>query len=88
LLSSPRDLVLVPGEALQCVLLTAARHGVYASIYTQALEVPVTRARLSGLTYGLQPQMLLQLGYADHGHLTREFRDRLGFTPSHYRREV
>lgn len=26
-----------------------------------------------------------ELGYADHAHLTREFRDRLGFTPSSYR---
>ena len=29
-----------------------------------------------------------ELGYADHAHLTREFRDRLGFTPSGYRREA
>lgn len=26
-----------------------------------------------------------ELGYADHAHLTREFRDRLGFTPTRYR---
>lgn len=26
-----------------------------------------------------------ELGYSDHAHLTREFRDRLGFTPSTYR---
>ncbi|WP_290859698.1 helix-turn-helix transcriptional regulator [Hamadaea sp.] len=29
-----------------------------------------------------------ELGYADHGHLTREFRERLGFTPSGYRAEA
>lgn len=29
-----------------------------------------------------------ELGYADQGHLTREFRDRLGFTPSAYRSQV
>jgi len=29
-----------------------------------------------------------ELGYADHGHLTREFHDRLGFTPSSYRADV
>jgi AraC-like DNA-binding protein len=29
-----------------------------------------------------------ELGYADHAHLTREFRDRLGFTPSAYRRGI
>jgi AraC-like DNA-binding protein len=31
-------------------------------------------------------QIATELGYADHAHLTREFRDRLGFTPSAYRR--
>lgn len=31
-------------------------------------------------------QIAAELGYADHAHLTREFRDRLGFTPSAYRR--
>lgn len=41
----------------------------------------------------LEPQAPLaeiaaELGYADHAHLTREFRDRLGFTPSHYRQGV
>lgn len=29
-----------------------------------------------------------QLGYADHAHLTRDFRDVLGFTPSGYRTEL
>jgi AraC-like DNA-binding protein len=29
-----------------------------------------------------------ELGYADQAHLTREFRDRLGFTPGDYRNEV
>jgi AraC-like DNA-binding protein len=33
-------------------------------------------------------QIAAELGYADHAHLTREFRDRLGFTPSAYRRGV
>lgn len=27
------------------------------------------------------------LGYTDHAHLTRDFRQVLGFTPSEYRRE-
>ena len=33
-------------------------------------------------------QIATELGYADHAHLTREFRDRLGFTPSAYRQDV
>jgi AraC-like DNA-binding protein len=33
-------------------------------------------------------QIATELGYADHAHLTREFRDRLGFTPSAYRRGI
>jgi AraC-like DNA-binding protein len=28
------------------------------------------------------------LGYADHAHLTNDFRTVLGFTPSAYRREL
>lgn len=33
-------------------------------------------------------QIATELGYTDHAHLTREFRDRLGFTPTDYRRGV
>ncbi|MEV6968283.1 helix-turn-helix transcriptional regulator [Hamadaea sp. NPDC051192] len=33
-------------------------------------------------------EIATELGYADHGHLTREFRERLGFTPSGYRAEI
>ncbi|MEV0273717.1 helix-turn-helix transcriptional regulator [Hamadaea sp. NPDC050747] len=33
-------------------------------------------------------EIATELGYADHGHLTREFRERLGFTPSGYRAET
>ena len=29
-----------------------------------------------------------ELGYADHAHLTREFRSQLGFTPTGYRRDL
>jgi AraC-like DNA-binding protein len=33
-------------------------------------------------------QVAAELGYADQAHLTREFRDRLGFTPGDYRSQV
>jgi YesN/AraC family two-component response regulator len=32
--------------------------------------------------------MAAELGYADHAHLTNDFRKYLGFTPSTYRRVV
>ncbi|GGN64474.1 hypothetical protein GCM10010112_24740 [Actinoplanes lobatus] len=65
LLASGRDdpmAWLRAGEALQRMLLHAARHGVNAAIYTQPLEVPSVRARMAALTGGGYPQMLFQLG--------------------------
>jgi hypothetical protein len=54
------------GEALQRVLLELAHLGWAASPMTQALEVPMTRARLrSGVTGQLHPQMLLRIGFAE-----------------------
>jgi hypothetical protein len=50
------------GEALQRMLLHAARYGVNAAIYTQPLEVPSVRARMAALAGGGYPQMLFQLG--------------------------
>ena len=67
-LSTGRDDVtawLLAGEALHEVLLHAACHSVYASLHTQSLELPGTRARLAAVVGGGHPQMLLQLGYAD-----------------------
>lgn len=56
------------GQALGRLLLTATAHGVTASPLTQALEVPVIRARLaSELGVIGHPQMLLRLGYGTSG---------------------
>jgi nitroreductase len=53
------------GEALQRVLLELTRLGWVASPVTQAIEVPVTRARLrAALTWEAYPQMLLRIGQA------------------------
>lgn len=56
------------GQALARLLLTATAHGVTASPMTQALEIPVTRARLA-VELGVigHPQMLLRLGYGASG---------------------
>jgi hypothetical protein len=54
------------GEALERVLLELARQGWAASPMTQALEVPMTRARLrSGVTCGSPPQLLLRIGFGE-----------------------
>jgi nitroreductase len=55
------------GQALQHMLLLAARQGAYASFHTEVLEVPATRRRVAALTGAAYPQMLLRLGYADGG---------------------
>jgi len=53
-------------------------------IRRRRLQEAAQRVRLEpGASLG---QIATELGYADHAHLTREFRDRLGFTPSAYRR--
>lgn len=53
------------GEALERVLLELTRSDWVASPLTQALEVPLTRARLrSALTGEAHPQMLLRIGRA------------------------
>ena len=53
------------GQALQRLLLHAASTWVFASLYTQPLEDPVTRALIRDrLTLPGNPQMLLQLGRA------------------------
>ena len=53
------------GQALQRLLLHAASTWVFASLYTQPLEDPVTRALIRDqLTLPGHPQMLLQLGRA------------------------
>jgi nitroreductase len=67
-LSTHRDDVtawLHAGVALQHMLLLAARHSVYASIHTQPVEIPATRARLAAVVRDPCPQMLLQFGHAD-----------------------
>jgi hypothetical protein len=67
-LSTIRDEVpswLRAGDALQQMRLHAARYSVYASIHTQPLQTPATRARLGGLIGGRHPQALLQLGHAE-----------------------
>jgi nitroreductase len=69
-LSTPGDDVgawLRAGQALQHMLLLAARQGAYASFHTEVLEVPATRRRVAALTGAAYPQMLLRLGYADGG---------------------
>ena len=53
------------GQALQRLLLHAAGKWVFASLHTQPLEDPVTRALIRDrLTLPGNPQMLLQLGRA------------------------
>ncbi|GAA4733925.1 hypothetical protein GCM10023328_11930 [Modestobacter marinus] len=65
------------GEALERVLLELTRLGWAASPLTQALEVPMTRARLrSGATWESHPQMLLRIGFAEpHPDIRRRHRD-------------
>jgi hypothetical protein len=53
------------GQALQRLLLHAASTWVFASLYSQPLEDPVTRELICGqLSLPGNPQMLLQLGRA------------------------
>jgi hypothetical protein len=53
------------GQALHRLLLHAASERVFASLYTQPLELPVTRALIRDrLALSGNPQVLLQLGCA------------------------
>ncbi|MFJ4201175.1 Acg family FMN-binding oxidoreductase [Streptomyces sviceus] len=65
-LSTPYDLRadwLTAGQALQRVLLHAARHGVMAAFHTQPLERPDLREEMRrSITTGRHPQMVLRLG--------------------------
>jgi nitroreductase len=67
LLSTPRDGKLewlTAGEALQRILLRAAARGLYASYFTQPIELPDLRRRLRELLVDPgAPQILLRLGY-------------------------
>lgn len=51
------------GEALQHVLLAAARHDVSASYLNQPVEVPPLREQLADLAGGAHPQVLFRVGY-------------------------
>jgi hypothetical protein len=54
---------LCAGQALQRLLLRAARHWVFASLYTQPIEDPVARDLIrERLALPGYPQMLLQFG--------------------------
>jgi hypothetical protein len=56
------------GQALQRVLLTATRHGLSASMASQAIEVPGVREQLrTGLRRHGPPQMVLRLGRGPTG---------------------
>jgi nitroreductase len=56
------------GQALQRVLLTATRHGLSASMASQAIEVPPIREQLRmGLRRHGPPQMVLRLGRGPAG---------------------
>jgi hypothetical protein len=59
------------GQALHRLLLHAASERVLASLYTQPLEIPLTRALIrERLALPGHPQLLLQLGRARTTHLT------------------
>jgi hypothetical protein len=59
------------GQALQRLLLHAASQWVFASLNSQPLEEPGTRAMIGGfLTQPASPQMLLQLGVSRVAHAT------------------
>lgn len=59
------------GEALHRLLLRAASQWVFASLNSQPLEEPGTRAVVGGfLTQPLFPQMLMELGVSRIAHLT------------------
>ena len=59
------------GQALHRLLLHAASERVFASLYTQPLEIPLTRALIRDrLALPGHPQFLLQLGRARTAHLT------------------
>jgi hypothetical protein len=59
------------GQALHRLLLHAASERVFASLYTQPLEIPLTRALIRDrLALPGHPQLLLQLGRARTEHLT------------------
>jgi hypothetical protein len=59
------------GQALHRLLLHAASERVLASLYTQPLEIPLTRALIRDrLALPGHPQLLLQLGCARTTHLT------------------
>ncbi|MBA2560333.1 MAG: hypothetical protein H0V07_10700 [Propionibacteriales bacterium] len=63
------------GEALQHVLLEVARHGYAASPFTQAIEVPQTRAMLrQKLRLTKYPHVLLRVGRAPPTPATRRRR--------------
>ncbi|MDQ1695608.1 MAG: hypothetical protein QOJ03_961 [Frankiaceae bacterium] len=56
---------LVAGQALQRLLLTAARHGAFAAIHSQAVELPHVRAEIRReLSTAAVAQLVLRLGYA------------------------
>lgn len=67
LLSTPRDGSaewLAAGEALQRVLLRAASRGLFASYFTQPIELPDLRLRLREVLVDPgAPQILIRLGY-------------------------
>ena len=67
LLSTPRDGKaewLAAGEALQRILLRAAAKGLFASYFTQPIEIPFLRDRLRDVLVDPgAPQILFRLGY-------------------------
>jgi hypothetical protein len=59
------------GQALECVLLTAAAEWAFAVIHSRVTEVPHLRAELQReLGTTAEPQLLLRFGYADTARAT------------------
>ena len=57
---------LAAGQALERVLITAAERSAYASLHSQAVEVPHIRAEIQReLCTSAVPQLLMRLGHAD-----------------------
>jgi hypothetical protein len=72
------------GEALERVLLDVTRHGFVASVLSQVIEVPATRAMLrENLNLSIHPHMLVRVGRAADTPATRRRRlvDVLSETP-------
>lgn len=62
---------LAAGQALQHVLLVAARHGIMAGYSNQPCQVPRLRLRLrEALAIGAEPQAIIRLGFAAGGQET------------------